>query len=456
MKTDNKAFVLLFLGKLIFLLASPSTGFGQSDLVEPDNSISHYRNRVQQLEIAGGAHNGELATPLVSLGALLQENGQYSEAADILGRALYVHRINNGLYNLAQLPILELLIDNNIAQKNWHETNKNFHLFDWLHRRNYDKTDPRMLAVVDKLTTWHLAAANLNAVAHPGQHFLKLMELNQTAIDIVEHNTEQDTLSLARRLYKLALTHYYISVAVQRSEHIGMDLVLELAPLARRDSYDEAIEKIVRKSYLQSRKLLERIIALYISERGSSEENKAIALLYLADWDLLYGRRGNAKHFYHQAYNKLVSSGHSQTSVNSFFLQPKLLPKSEFIPDLMTQYESSMGYSPKTGTPGDARNDSVQFIGWSTSLPGIKFPVSDVKDIVTPNTERFSLVSFDVLKNGLADNIRVLKQKQNHGIPRSTTYNAIWSAQFRPRLENGKPVSAPGILVRYYFPDTDH
>lgn len=460
MKTFSLSCVFLFFGGLLFSPACLSNELGKPSVdrtyTETGYSINDYKQNIKRIEIESGPYSRDLEAPLVSLGMLSGENGMYSEAADMFSRALRVHRANNGLYGLKQIPILELVIDNNIKRSDWKATDKNYHLLDWIYRRNYEKTDIRMLAVIDKLSAWHLAAANLDTGNHPGQHFVKLLELNGTAVTIVDNQSDRDSLSLAKRLYKLALVHYYTAIAVQRGEHIGIDLVQEFAPFESRESYDKASEKIVRKSYRESRKLVSRITSLYENDPAATPENRAIAGLYLADWELLFNRRANAKHLYHQVYSGLIENGFSPDRVNSFFLQPRLLPNSDFSPDMVSRFLSHHtepdNMANTTAKPDTV--DRIEFIGWSTALPGLKFPVTEVKNIVSPNTEHYSLVSFDVLKDGLAGNIRVVEQNPENNSPRSIAYNAIWSAQFRPRLKDGKAVSVSGIKARYYLPDT--
>ncbi len=422
-------------------------------------SVNDYQNNIDQLEISAGPHNVALIEPLLSLGIMHNENQQYFHAEESLKRALHIHRINTGLHDLSQLPILDLIISNNINQQNWKATNKNYHLYHWLHRRSYEETDPRMLAVIDKLIAWHLLGTNLEAGPHPGEHFIKLLDLNERALKIVENFEQKDELELAKRLYKLALIHYYIAIAVQRGEPVGTYLVQKFNPIQKGESYETTSEKIVRKRFRVSRKLVHRIASLYDYNASAAPGSDAIALVYLADWDLLFNRNTNANREYQLAYDKLIVSGFSREKVNGFFQQPTLLPKSEFNPELMIQHISDS--SQANGTSGNANEldtvgTEIEFVGWSTALPGVKFPAAEINTIVSPNTERFSFVSFDVLKDGLTDKIRIRKDKSDNSLPRHATYNAIWSAQFRPRLLDGQAVNVSGMSTKFYLPSLEN
>ena len=450
MKVINYCFLFFISGSI--LMPAPALSddlvesINQDYYIDVSNSIIDYQKKIDQLEISAGPNNNALVEPLLSMGVLQNENGQFSYAEKSLKRALKVQRINNGLHDLSQLPILDLIISNNISQENWKAANNNYHLYHWLHKRNYEETDPRMLPVIDKMIAWHLLGTNLKTGPHPGEHFIKLLELNERALNIVKNFPVPNDMEHAKRLYKLALIHYYISIAVQRGEPVGRYLVQKFNPIQNGDSYETTSGQIVKKRFRKSRKLISRIVTLYSYNASASPGSDAIALLYLADWDLLFNKHKNAYRGYELAYNKLIEGGFSRELVNSFFIQPKLLPKSEFIPDWMVQYASN------NSNAEEKSEATTEFIGWSTALPGVKFPAAEIGSIVSSSTERYSLVSFDVLEDGLTKNIRISRDNPENSLPRRTTYDAIWSAQYRPRILDGKAVEVSGMSTRFYLP----
>ncbi len=421
-------------------------------------SSRDYQSNISHLEISSGPYSENLTAPLVSLGILANENRQYADAEDSFNRALRIHRINNGLQDLSQLPILDLIISNNISRQNWKAANDNYHFYYWIHRRNYGETDPRMLAVIDKLIAWHLLGTKLETGPHPGEHFIRLLDLNERALHIVDNYPQQDVLELAKRLYKLALIHYYIAIAVQRGEAVGQYLTQKFSPIQNGESYETTSKKIAKKRFRKSRKLVSRMASLYEHSNSAVPGSDAIALVYLADWDILFNRKKNANREYQLAYNKLLESGFTRELVNSFFLQPALLPKSDFFPDLMLKHTSASSQAassdPETMAT-EAVDTAMEFVGWSTALPGVKFPATGIGRIVLPATEHYALVSFDILKDGLTENIRISKDNPETSLPRRAAYEAIWSAQFRPRLLDGKAVAVSGMSTKFYLPSID-
>ena len=412
-------------------------------------SLESYQQRIHKIQKSVGPYSEELIQPTLQMGLILQENNQYPDANEKLESALYLHRVNYGLEDIQQSAIVDLLISNNINQQDWKSADKNFHKLHWLHRRNLSGDDPELLTVLDRLIGWHLLATNLKTGQHPGKHFMKLLELNQRALEIVDSYPLQDRLELSRRLYKLALVHYYIAIAVQRGDPVGRYLLEEFDPIQLSDSYESTSEKAALKMFRRSRQLIVRIVSLYQGVKPASKDSRAIAQLYLADWDLLFNRHANANRGYQNAYDILIEQGYSSTLINSFFEKPVILPKSEFVPDLLVKHAIQFK---KSKTPETSK---MEFVGWSKSLPGVKYPAAEIASIVAASKEHFADVTFDILKDGLAKNIVISRHKRDKSLPRRTTYEAIWSAQFRPRLLEGRAVAVSGVSTRFYMPSVE-
>ena len=75
---------------------------------------------------------------------------------------MQIKRVNEGLYSTSQLLILEQLIESNIASADWEEVDRNYQQLLWIHKRNYDAGDPRLLPVVDMVGRWKLKAYKEN------------------------------------------------------------------------------------------------------------------------------------------------------------------------------------------------------------------------------------------------------------------------------------------------------
>lgn len=119
-----------------------------------------YLERIQQIESNEGVFSYELIPELIGLGLLYQEQANHAESADAFQRALYIIRVNYGLYSISQLPLLELLINSNSARQQWKQVADSYDMMYWLYRRNYAEIDPRQLPVIKRLRRWYIESYN--------------------------------------------------------------------------------------------------------------------------------------------------------------------------------------------------------------------------------------------------------------------------------------------------------
>ncbi len=419
-----------------------SIQFKDKDIAE---SVAALDDEVKSIQMSLGPHDISLIQPVKTKALLLYEAGQHQQATEALADLIYLHRVNHGLYDMAQMKYLEMMINSNMARKNWGAVNDNYRKLEWLQKRNMEEDAAEMLQALDKLIAWHMLATGLKTGTHPGEHFLELERLHEQAVAIVEVNPELGKEALAQRLYKLALVHYYIAIAVQRGAPVGQYLANEIDPIKRGESYETTADRIALKKFRRSRDLVARATELYSQETGIKGAT-AIARLYLADWDLLFNRQVSAKQGYRETCEKLLQAGYSREFINSFFQQPQVLPRYDFIPGLLADYDAN-------DLPAD--NEMMEFVGWSKDLPGVKFPETAIHSLAKKNPHSYSLVTFSVMKDGLAEKIKINRDNADRSLSRRITHNAIWSAQFRPRLEDGKVVSVSGLSTRFYMPDFD-
>ncbi|MFT5133265.1 MAG: phosphopantetheine adenylyltransferase, partial [Gammaproteobacteria bacterium] len=89
----------------------------EHSILPVSNPIKDYQANINQLQIDVGPHSVQLIKPFLSMGILQNENNQLAKAEETFKHALQIHRINTGLHDLSQLPILELIINNNISQQ---------------------------------------------------------------------------------------------------------------------------------------------------------------------------------------------------------------------------------------------------------------------------------------------------------------------------------------------------
>ncbi len=111
---------------------------------------------IESLRETVGIYHPSLAEAYVDLAIFLRENGRYEEAADVNDQALQITRINSGLYSEDQLPIIQALLANHGALRDWDEVDKYQELNLHMHRRLFALDDDRYLDSLDQFGRWKL------------------------------------------------------------------------------------------------------------------------------------------------------------------------------------------------------------------------------------------------------------------------------------------------------------
>lgn len=291
-----------------------------SDVVIPDTAqlgrtVGQYMDTIEELQKSHGIFHDRIGEELIGLGLAYRNLGQYRQAIDAFNRSLHINRINQGLHNPNQLPLLELLIETNSAVSDWEALDQNYHYFRWVNRRNYGENDPHLLPVIDRLGRWHLNEYQLESDPIRFKHLLYADNLFLDAVEIIQASSGPNDPRLINVLYGIALTtHYMASHAVPR------------------DSYFKRGEK----TFLQ-------ITDIYANNPQLPADAPGIALTHLGDWYLLFNKLKSAKETYEIAYAKLTESSMQQDDIDRFFSQPRRLPALKF-PTEDQQDDSNSSY----------------------------------------------------------------------------------------------------------------
>ena len=138
--------------------AEPPAGANAAATTQREQSIARYEQQIREREAEHGVYDPATGEYLLSVGLVHQQEGNHSEAVRAFNRALQIKRVNEGLHGAGQVIILEQLLKSNIAAAAWEEVDRNYHQLLWVHKRNYDLGDPRLLPVIDMVGRWKLKA----------------------------------------------------------------------------------------------------------------------------------------------------------------------------------------------------------------------------------------------------------------------------------------------------------
>jgi len=291
-----------------------------SDVVIPDTAqlrrtVGQYVDTIEELEKSHGIFHDRIGEELIGLGLAHKNLGQYRQAIDAFNRSLHINRINQGLHNPNQLPLLELLIETNSAVSDWEALDQNYHYLRWLNRRIFVENDPHLLPVIDRLGKWHLNEEQLESDPIRFKHLLYADNLFLDAVEIIEASFGPNDPRLIDPLYGIVLTSHYMG-----------------SQAATKDSY-----------YRRGEKAMLRITDIYVNNPQLPADAHGMALTHLGDWYLLFNRHTAAKETYEIAYARLTKSSMQQGDIDRFFSQPRRLPALK-LPNENQQDDSNSSY----------------------------------------------------------------------------------------------------------------
>lgn len=373
---------------------------------ELEKSLEHYEQSVEQMETQYGPYHGALSQELTSLGQHHRQQGNLEESRDALQRAMHISRVNSGLYSLEQAAIIDQLVKTNTDRHDWESVNANQHYLFWLHQRNYEADDPRMLPILSKLGHWHLNTYDSHAHNRQVEHLLRAHNYYQQAINIVALEHGEMSPQLIDHLQGFTATNYFLAanqvVIYQEADDLGTSRTSNITNEEKR-----RLQQYVQNSFRSGRKSIDQAIRIHRNNDQSSLRDRISAEMAMADWNLLFDRWHTAMALYKEIHKSLSQELPEQEKADSFFAEPVPLPQ----------------------------------------LPGLQ-------ETTSPSTDQpYVVVAFDVTARGTARNIEFIEEfPERHTQSRIQVRRTLKTSKFRPRMENGEPVVTRRYTRKFVFP----
>ena len=374
---------------------------------------------IELIEAEHGAWGSGLSEQLSGLGKAYQLRGEHDQAIEVFARAIHVNRINQGLYDLSQVDIIENMLDSLLVTGNWQEVHERQQYLYWLHRRNYGDSDPRMLPVIDRLGSWYINDYALNPSNRYIGHLVDAYNLFDQATNIIAQEYGNSDLRMIVPLRGLVLSNWYLwtyasqnPASLVSNEYLGG----ELGTANSFSGNTNRLAPYVRNPDAEGKKVLNRIIDIYAENPNSPPGAEAIAKIELGDWNMLSNRWRSATDLYQEAYLSLSQDEVTKNQLEKIFERPVVLPD-------LALMESDVEQFSQRGAPSTDQAASS-----------------------------YVLVSFDVNRFGEARNIDILESQpeDNVGI-RAQVKRSLGNTRFRPRFVDGEPVSSEGMVHKYLF-----
>ena len=399
----------------------------------PTPGQQRFLDAVQSLEAEGGAYDAGLAEQLLGLGASYQAAGRHTEAAGALSRAAHIVRVNEGLYSISDLPILERLIESYSALGEWDGVGSSYQQMFQIHRRNYGDNDVRMLPALQRLSAWHLSAYLADVGENPINHLEAARNLYESSLGILQGAPAGPNRRLEETLRESAIVDYYLASYVPAD---GGGTSFSAGPSSR----EQAGPAYALMGFTSGRDALARVVELRKQDPSTSPLMRGQAVAELGDWHQLFNRRQTAIDIYKEAWTQAAADS-SNAAVNQIFGQPIALP---VLPEgLATLADAGVA-------PGG--KETLITVAFAVSERGL---VEDIR-IVEPQpsaniTPPEKTETADTKAAAQVDADTQTPEQKAATLQVEKLRKRLRATRFRPRFEAGLPMPTPDVTYSYRY-----
>tara|TARA_R110000787_G_scaffold226944_1_gene334712 strand:+ start:296 stop:1741 length:1446 start_codon:yes stop_codon:yes gene_type:complete len=403
-----------------------------AEAAEAAQIIADYQSAIDRREALVGPFDPELSELTFALGNTLQRQNRLEEAIQAFRHAMYVNRVNNGVYSLSQEPMLRGIINAHIQLGFITEAAEAYQKLLWLHRKTYGADDPRTLPLLDEIGQWHLRAYNARGRRDDIYHLNIAHGVYNQALAITAKQHGEDHLSMTGLLYNSAMTDYYLDRHQKKFANSweNTDLLSERFQQARWVADDP----FLNKNYFQNgRRANARMIDILEQDPTASAADKANGYIKTGDWLMLFNLTGPAIDAYQQAY-RVLQQTNDTALITALLGEPKMLPRPIDSGIMTTESVVTDQTTPAEPSPEQPE----------TPTPDI------TKAVTNPSIPAaYVMLSVDISKKGQPRKITTLSiyPEDGDGLE-SRARKTIIDTRFRPRFDNGQPVPTEALPVK--------
>ena len=249
------------------------------------------------------------------------ERRDYLAAIEAYDQALQIQRINMGLHNLEQVPLVERMIDSYIAMGEWGQADAYQEYLYYIQQKSHGNDSPQLISALGRLGDWHLKLIAIDKGDPLEARLRSAQDLFIKGANMVDEHHGKDDPRYVEFLRGVARSAYFASI--NRSELREMNRARYGGPP---DEYLSAMDfSPIRSMNNEAREALTGIVRLY-ENREVAREQLAEATAQLADWYLLTGNRGRASETYRQAWDILAEEEDADELRRQLFGQVRQIP----------------------------------------------------------------------------------------------------------------------------------
>ncbi|MFT4862583.1 MAG: TonB family protein [Pseudohongiellaceae bacterium] len=449
---------------------SDVSSFSQSQALLAEKT--RIENLIADMESDYGPYDARLLEPLEGLAELYLRSEEFTALELVYSRQLQLMRTDKGLDHLDNIPIVRLILENQIRLGNWSEASDNLEHIRYLQSANAEFSPDALLAAITEQADWLLARVYLDEPRLRARHLFEVRELFDEAEDLVENHYGEDSVELVPVLYRQAVILYQLVAFLNSADGLSGETIdrlilkdgigrLQIAGANRQGLFTGLLgsgfnipvvdgDALVGESYL--REALSKIDNVRdIFEATSKLEELAMANVAYGDFQILLGRSSGANSFT-KAQNLLLESNVPALSIAAFFAQPQVIPM-ETLPLTLEQALAGRTAQIMLVPAIDADGVSVgEFVSLQESAAIVRMSEAVRRyDFAEPaNTVD---LQFHISSRGNTSSVKVLNAQPNEGFIRSRAMKAVRRMQFRPVFDGGKTQRVRDVTIRYRFSD---
>ena len=358
--------LLLFPLLKVIAAVSPGNEVAEKDLPGASASIAAYKAEVAELQAAGGPHARQLIEVRRSLGMLQQQAGDHRQALASLQAALQAVRVNEGLYSMNQVAILEAIIDSNAALGARDGLRRNYEYLFWLYQRNYGDGNAGLVPVIKRVGQWYFDLYNFSPPNTSVEPLIAADDLYTKALQILpEDGPSRDRVDI---LYKVAVINHHVAEDMLDPMTSHREIRAAMLPHGRGSPYlnETAVRQYYAdQSFYKGKRSLQDIVKTYEATLPASIMDYARALVFLGDWLTVQRRVSEGARKYRQAWAALAEHGAGPAQVEELFGAPQPIEQlpvpgeAELQAGADNYYADALLDVPETGWPTNIRIQAI-------------------------------------------------------------------------------------------------
>ena len=399
-------------------------------------NIREYQAQVYQLETNYDAYHADLSEAVAGLALAYQQAGDHEDAIKSLQRALHINRVNNGLYHVSKIPLIDHLIFSYAAERDWEAVGNGYSALMQLYSRNYNDMDAELLPGLAKMIRWHWFAFGGSLNEQPINDLLLAREFLLHTIGIIKYNYGEDDLRQLDALSALVITEYFLTV----SQYQSRDALLSAQVTGFREEYGDTYGQSLgpfQNMFAVGVEHIEEMIRIAQTNPATPPRTIVDTRLLLGDWNLLFKKKMSADDIYRQVWAQAQKLEDHESYVDEVFGQLVKLPD---ITIGGTSFFANSNRKTHSKTDSDD-NDSGGNSG-------------DPKPELNPKSSELSAIvfAFELTTSGRAVEARVVEADpgaSKHLIGKAR--KRLTTTRFRPRYASSGVVKVEDAQIRYLF-----